>query len=90
MSSHPNDDLDPTHRPPGSVSDEAPPPQFSLGMLLLVMVLVAVGAMTARQLLIAAEIPHRRAVFVIIVVPLPLFSALVVSWLVRLVRHWMS
>ena len=56
----------------------------------MVMVLVAVGAMTARQLLIAAEIPHRRAVFVIIVVPLPLFSALVVSWLVRLVRRWMS
>ena len=90
MSSHPNDDPETAHSSLEGMSDEAPPPQFSLGMLLLVMVLVAVGAMTARQLLIAAEIPHRRAVFVIIVVPLPLFSALVVSWLVRLVRHWMS
>ena len=90
MSSRPNDDLDRAPGPPAGASHEAPPPQFSLGMLLLVMVLVAVGSMAARQLLIAAEVPHRRAVFVVVVVPLPLFSALVVSWLARMMRRWMS
>ena len=90
MSSRPNDDLDTTHSSLEGVSDEAPPPQFSLGMLLLVMVLVAVGSMAARQLLIAAEVPHRRAIFVVIVVPLPLLSALVASWLARIMRRWMS
>ncbi len=90
MSSRPNDDPDRAPGPPADGSHEVPPPQFSLGMLLLVMVLVAVGSMAARQLLIAAEVPHRRAVFVVVVVPLPLFSALVVSWLARMMRRWMS
>ena len=90
MSSRPDDDLDTAPNSAPGAPKEVPPPQFSLGMLLLVMVLVAVGSMAARQLLIAAEVPHRRAVFVVVVVPLPLFSALVVSWLARMMRRWMS
>ena len=76
------DSHSPEKRPPGANL------QFSLGLLITITLIVALGSLAARHLLFAWESPRRRAAFVMLVVMLPTLAVCAISLLYRLWSRW--